>query len=163
MVSERIISNDVLKDLEKYLKTSKKVKEPVNLVCGLGSIILEMVSSVNSKGMLGFSEVDKALVRQWVEYVSIYYPFINKSSSVTHQVLKELNGVLSRQSYLVKNYKTVADIVLFYVLWNVVSVLSFQEKEQYLNVSRWFNTLQQDNKLRQSKPLICFSRTLLYQ
>ncbi|XP_067002379.1 eukaryotic translation elongation factor 1 epsilon-1 isoform X2 [Anabrus simplex] len=40
--------------------------------------------------------------------------------------------------------------------------LSFQEKEQYIHVSRWFNHIQQDSNLRQKNNLVIFNRTLLY-
>ncbi|KAK6642704.1 hypothetical protein RUM43_004206 [Polyplax serrata] len=40
--------------------------------------------------------------------------------------------------------------------------LSFQEKEKYINVSRWFNAIQHNQKARSTRSLIPFSRCCLY-
>lgn len=68
-------------------------QELPNPIGGLSSAVLEIgsfVTSVDQKddNLFGSGEVDCALIRQWLEYASLYRPYINKSPVVANQVLK---------------------------------------------------------------------------
>jgi len=52
---------------------------------------------------------------------------------------QDLNKFLSGTVYLVGSQLTLADIMLYYALHPVMMELSIQEKEQLVNLSRWFN------------------------
>ncbi|XP_067002377.1 eukaryotic translation elongation factor 1 epsilon-1 isoform X1 [Anabrus simplex] len=129
-------------------------------IIGFATIIAQLARASN-RPQFGNDKEDEALVRQWLEY-AVCYGNSSHCSQTAHKVLKELNDVLSTRVYFVGNSPTLADIVLYHVLYPVMMTLSFQEKEQYIHVSRWFNHIQQDSNLRQKNNLVIFNRTLLY-
>lgn len=164
VVAQHTEFSSCLNSVKKYLSDS-------NLTCSsegteykgkdentqLGTRILELVN--NSK--LSWSVYEKANFLQWLEYVYLYRN--NKqNSTVLQQTLQEINVNLVNKSFLVNNRCSVADVVLYSILYDSVVKMTFQEKEQYLHLSRWFNTVQRDTLIRQSRPLVNFSRTLLY-
>lgn len=51
----------------------------------------------------------------------------------------ELNSFLETRSYLVGQRLTLADLVVFYAISDIMAQLSPLEKENYLNLSRWFD------------------------
>nr|XP_018896917.1 PREDICTED: eukaryotic translation elongation factor 1 epsilon-1 isoform X1 [Bemisia tabaci] len=114
-----------------------------------------------AKKLAGHNVEDAAFVRQWVEYAVTQGVHADDSTS-SSQVLKEVNKALADQSYIAANYLTVADLFLFYVLHPIVASMTFYEKEKYINLSRWFDHLQLEPNIRQTRPLVTFSRTLLY-
>ncbi|XP_036146906.1 eukaryotic translation elongation factor 1 epsilon-1 [Monomorium pharaonis] len=69
----------------------------------------------------------------------------------------ELNTVLKNLTYIGGTKKTIADIVLYYVLHSIMAELSHQQKARYIHVSRWFDNIQQEEKLRQELDLISFN------
>lgn len=69
----------------------------------------------------------------------------------------ELNGHLIGSSYLVGQSLSLADLVVFYALSDIMKQLSPQEKEQYLNLSRWYDHLQQQDDIRQGSSFINLS------
>lgn len=52
---------------------------------------------------------------------------------------QDLDKFVSGTVYLVGCQLTLADIMLYYALHPVMTELSIQEKEQLVNLSRWFN------------------------
>nr|CAD7448083.1 unnamed protein product [Timema bartmani] len=131
-----------------------------NPLKGFGTSIITLAKDHKCQ-QFGKSDEDEALVRQWIEYTACYVNYSDVRTTAI-QVLKELNTVLATRSYFVGNTQTLADIVIYYSLYNVMESLSYQEKEQHLHVSRWFNNIQQDNKLRQNRKIISFSRIPIY-
>merc|ERR1711890_48565 len=67
---------------------------------------------------------------------------------------KKLNHALERSSYLAGDQQTAADVLLFHGIHSVISEMGFQEKERYINLSRWFRALQEDFKLREGGPVL---------
>ena len=53
--------------------------------------------------------------------------------------------------YLSGSEITAADIVMFHAIHDTVKGFSFQEKDQFVNLSQWFHNLQQDPTLRRGK------------
>ncbi|KAL3286798.1 hypothetical protein HHI36_001292 [Cryptolaemus montrouzieri] len=74
-----------------------------------------------------------------------------------HLIFNELNEALSLKTYLVSHKLTIADVVLYYLLCNVMAGLTPIEKELYMNISRWFDNIQQIDAIRQSNKLVNFS------
>ena len=68
-------------------------------------------------------------------------PSINKDEfqAIYFISSQDLNKFMSGTVYLVGCQLTLADIMLFYALHPVMMELSVQEKEQLVNLSRWFN------------------------
>lgn len=54
----------------------------------------------------------------------------------------ELNGYLETRSYLVGQSMSISDFVVFLCIADVYKQLSPNDKENYLNLSRWFDHLQ---------------------
>lgn len=97
----------------------------------------------------------QCLVAQWVEYAVLYASSSDKH--VTNSLLKELHIYLSTRSYFVGQSLTLADLAMYYAIENAMNNLHHSEKDQYLNLSRWFNHLQQNKLVRQNSELINFS------
>lgn len=68
---------------------------------------------------------------------------------------------MSTRSYLVDQFLTVADLAVFFAIHGTVAALPATDKEHYLNISRWFNHLQQDPTIRQTAGLVNFSTLFL--
>lgn len=84
------------------------------------------------------------------------------SNNIVLSFLQELNGYLSTRSYLVGQSLTLADVVVYYSLCDIMRSLTPVAKEKYLNVSRWFEHLQNIGEIRQSMPLINLSTIYLH-
>ncbi|KAF2903084.1 hypothetical protein ILUMI_03100 [Ignelater luminosus] len=124
---------------------------------GFIAIIFDLLNHSNlSLGNLQ----DKAEIRQWLEYALVYAINCEGSSGI-QQVLKELNAVLSTRTYLVTSNVSIADVVLFYILYHIIANLSYLDKERYIHVSRWYDNLQQDANLRQKNKIIDFNTNYL--
>ncbi|KAL0279170.1 UNVERIFIED_CONTAM: hypothetical protein PYX00_000779 [Menopon gallinae] len=130
----------------------KGCQEPVK---GLRNVV-SAVGNVSNK-----SSEESAVLDQWVEYAVTNAAYLQNSSNLTH-ILKELNGYLSDKVYFMGSKLTPVDVLLYLFIHDAMVALSFQEKESYLNVSRWFNHIQQDQKIRSGRVPIHFSRTRLY-
>ncbi|CAG5120607.1 unnamed protein product [Candidula unifasciata] len=103
---------------------------------------------------------DRMQVEQWLEY-RLYIESLQDVES-ERAVLQELNSYLQDKVYFVGHSLTVADILLYHSLHRVFKHLSFHDKERFINVSRWFNNVQHDRRLRQSLTLLPFVRSPLY-
>lgn len=64
--------------------------------------------------------------------------------------------------YLAGHNFTLADILLYYGLHRVMVELSVQDKERYLNVSRWFCHVQHRPGVRQHLARVVFVKNRLY-
>ncbi|KAK0059219.1 eukaryotic translation elongation factor 1 epsilon-1 [Biomphalaria pfeifferi] len=104
---------------------------------------------------------DRMVFEQWLEYRNI---ITNCSDDIESQkiVLKELNGYLKDKVYFVAERFTVADVIIYHSLYEIYKKVTFQDKENYIYLSRWFNNIQQDKRTRQSLPQLKFLRTLIY-
>ncbi|XP_066152538.1 eukaryotic translation elongation factor 1 epsilon-1 [Euwallacea fornicatus] len=126
---------------------------------GIINIIFAMLKETKSdKGVL--EETDEALIYQWLEYGIVHASRGNNNQAI-YEILKELNSILSSKTFLVGHKLTIADIFLYYVLLNIMLSLSSLEKEKFLNVSRWFDNIQEDPTLRPTNVLVDFSTIYL--
>lgn len=75
---------------------------------------------------------------------------------------QELNDYLGQRSYLVGQTLSLADVVVFYSLARIMSSLTPVDKEKYLNVSRWYEHLQNINEVRQALPIVNLSTIYLH-
>ena len=128
---------------------------------GFCSSLVLLVKKSNQQQLLGNTVEEQALVRQWLEYAVCNVNHVDVPH-VSKQVLKDVNGVLAERTYVAGTSLSLADIVLYHLLFKVVNNLTFQEKEQFIHLSRWYNNLQQDADVRGSNSSLTFSRTLLY-
>ncbi|GJQ79111.1 hypothetical protein Trydic_g5365 [Trypoxylus dichotomus] len=159
-----------LSQIAKYLKvatgkiTFDQFSLPVRTynnasITGFLNIILAYLKESKSD-LLGRTSEDKAEVCQWIEYADIYLQQCAIPQIINDQ-LPGLNGVLSKKTYLASNKLSIADVALYYMLLSVMEYLSHVEKEKFINVSRWYDNLQQDNEIRQRNALINFNTSFL--
>ncbi|XP_017771882.1 PREDICTED: eukaryotic translation elongation factor 1 epsilon-1 [Nicrophorus vespilloides] len=109
----------------------------------------------STKNLAGETSEEKAELYQWLEYSLIYV-----SQSPLHY-LSEINEFLTTRTYFVAQTLTIADVLLYYILYNVMENLTYLEKEKYINLSRWFDNMQQNPELRQKNKLVDFNTNYL--
>ncbi|KAM9308835.1 eukaryotic translation elongation factor 1 epsilon-1 [Gastrophryne carolinensis] len=128
---------------------------------GLVTIASHLVAESRKEDLLGVSLEEKAIVQQWLEY---RITRIDQSSSKddVRNILKDLNLYLEDKVYMAGNKITLADILIYYGLHPIIAELSIQEKESYINVSRWFCHIQHCPGVRQSFPSLVFIKNRIY-
>ena len=110
--------------------------------------------------LLGSGPLERALVRQWVTFLSGCLGPADRREQVA--LLRRVDEHLASHGFLAGADLTAADVLMFHGIHHTYSQLSFQEKEKLIHLSRWFRNLQQDAKLRRGKPKVMFSRSKLY-
>ena len=110
--------------------------------------------------LLGAGPLERALVRQWVLYLTGCLEPADKREKLI--LLRRVNDHLATNSHLAGASLTAADVLMFHSIHKIFSELTFQEKDKLVHLSRWFRCLQQDQKLRRGKQKILFSRSKLY-
>ncbi|XP_010401235.3 eukaryotic translation elongation factor 1 epsilon-1 [Corvus cornix cornix] len=128
---------------------------------GLMTIAAHLVRQARKEQLLGSTAEEKAVVQQWLEY---RVTRVNGGSSKEdiRTVLKDLNMHLEDKVYLAGSIFTLADILMYYGLHHIMVDLTVQEKEKYLNVSRWFNHIQHYPGVRQHLSNVIFIKNRLY-
>ncbi|XP_054723586.1 eukaryotic translation elongation factor 1 epsilon-1-like [Uloborus diversus] len=77
-------------------------------------------------------------------------------------MLDELNTILTGKTYFVNNRFTIADLILYLSLHSIYSCMTFQDKETYNHLSRWFRLIQKEADASELYPNIVFCKTSLY-
>ncbi|XP_067424461.1 eukaryotic translation elongation factor 1 epsilon-1 isoform X1 [Emydura macquarii macquarii] len=128
---------------------------------GLTTIATHLVKQAKKEQLLGKTAEERAVVQQWLEYrvTQIGLPSNKEDIRI---ILKDLNLYLEDKVYLARNNFTLADILMYYGLHQIIADLTVQEKEKYLNVSRWFNHIQHYPGIRQHLSSIIFMKNRLY-
>ncbi|XP_006138845.1 eukaryotic translation elongation factor 1 epsilon-1 [Pelodiscus sinensis] len=128
---------------------------------GLATIATHLVRQAKKEQLLGSTAEEKAVVHQWLEYRVTQIAGHSNKEDITI-ILKDLNLYLEDKVYLARNNFTLADILMYYGLHHIIAELTVQEKEKYLNVSRWFNHIQHYPGIRQHLSSIIFMKNRLY-
>ncbi|KAK1117688.1 hypothetical protein K0M31_015631 [Melipona bicolor] len=128
---------------------------------GFSTIIQSLIENSKHSDILGVNNETKALSQQWLEYAVVCINYADIPSNA-RKVLQELNVTLTDKTYLTGTKKTIADVTLYYALHSIMRELTHQEKAQYVHVSRWFDNMQQEEKLRQQLDLISFDLLHLF-
>ncbi|KAF0028239.1 hypothetical protein F2P81_019326 [Scophthalmus maximus] len=139
---------------------------------GLVTIARHLVKEAKRTELLGDSAESRAVVHQWLEYRVTRLNGCTKDDIKT--ILKELNLYLQDKSYLAENQLTLADILMYYgiqpLIWLILFLsvsptqvdLAVQEKEQYVNVTRWFDHMQHYPGVRRHLPPVVVLRNRIY-
>ncbi|XP_018596489.1 eukaryotic translation elongation factor 1 epsilon-1 [Scleropages formosus] len=127
---------------------------------GLVTIASHLVQEAAQPELLGRTAEQRAVVRQWLEYRVTQLDGCPKED--IRSILKELNQYLEDKVYLAGSDFTLADILLYYGVHHIMADLSVQEKEQHMNLSRWFDHIQHYPGIRQHLPLVVVLRNRLY-
>ncbi|XP_078694513.1 eukaryotic translation elongation factor 1 epsilon-1-like [Branchiostoma floridae x Branchiostoma belcheri] len=130
---------------------------------GLATISKFLARSSPSGGakLLGTTPEDQAEIAQWLEYrVTVVDRSVEKKDA--QAILKELNSYLLDKVYFLGFHFSLADLIMYHGLHPVMCQLSFFEKQQYQNVSRWFDQVQHYPGVQQHLPQLVFLRNTLY-
>ncbi|XP_069816286.1 eukaryotic translation elongation factor 1 epsilon-1 [Dendropsophus ebraccatus] len=130
-------------------------------LAGLATIASHLVTQAKKEELLGVSSEEKAIVQQWLEYRTTRIDRITSKEDI-RSTLKDLNSYLEDKVYMAGNKITLADILIYYGLHPIVADLSIQEKESYINVSRWFSHIQHNSGIRQHLPALVFIKNRIY-
>ncbi|XP_034106488.1 eukaryotic translation elongation factor 1 epsilon-1 [Drosophila albomicans] len=104
----------------------------------------------------------QAQVYQWIEFAVLYVSPGSKDKHVAKQLLNDFNKLFINKSYLVGHFITLADLAVYYAIYDLVKSLSPLDKENYLNLSRWFDHLQQRPDIHQGEQLLNFTTIYLH-
>ncbi|KAG9479275.1 eukaryotic translation elongation factor 1 epsilon-1 isoform X2 [Eleutherodactylus coqui] len=130
-------------------------------LAGLATIASHLVTQAKKEELLGVSLEEKAVVQQWLEYRTTRIDRLTSKEDV-RTTLKDLNCYLEDKVYMAGNKITLADILTYYGLHPIIADLSIQEKENYMNVSRWFSHIQHSPGVRQHLPSVVFIKNRIY-
>ncbi|KAM8967909.1 eukaryotic translation elongation factor 1 epsilon-1 [Pelodytes ibericus] len=130
-------------------------------LAGLATIASYLVKEAKKEALLGATIEEKAIVQQWLEYRITRIDRFSSKEDV-RSILKDLNLYLEDKVYLAGNSVTLADILIYYGLHPVIADLTIQEKETYINVSRWFSHIQHNQGIRQHLPSLVFIKNRIY-
>jgi len=172
MVSDVQTNVDLLNAVIQYfgLKSAGKVtlvdNGPVLLTNSKVSVagvmpILAHLDKLGNKRVLGQSITESSLSRQWIQFKTCLLEANDKKEAIT-SLLGQVNLCLTTSVYLSGNEVTAADVIMYHAIHGTVKDFSFQEKDRLVNLSRWFQNLQQDPTLRRGKSLVQFSKTMLW-
>ncbi|XP_015922796.2 eukaryotic translation elongation factor 1 epsilon-1 isoform X1 [Parasteatoda tepidariorum] len=150
------ISNQVLCMKYSYVEVNFNTSAGEQLRCFIPSA-LYIGQQTQRKNFIGCSKEEEASVYQWLEYC-----LLNSSHMSNQEILSELNLNLKDSVYLARNNFTIADLLIYLSLHEVYSKLTFQEKEVYSNLSRWFRQVQNETSSSDLYPKIVFTKTKLY-
>ncbi|XP_026148468.1 eukaryotic translation elongation factor 1 epsilon-1 [Mastacembelus armatus] len=163
-----------LSSLEKYLRLKKPnkyitqgdKKVPVlqhnsgSPLVGLVTIACHLVKEAKRPELLGDSAESRAMVQQWLEYTVTKLNGYRKEDIKT--ILKDLNLYLQDKVYLAGNQFTLADPLMYFRIHPIILDLAVQEKEQYVNVTRWFDHIQHYPGVRHHLPPVVVLRNRIY-
>lgn len=127
-------------------------------VQGYISIAKHITRTSKQHALLGKTPTEKALVDQWLEYVSLHL----QDNSERASNLQELNQFLADRVYLLGHFVSLADMLLYFTLHETFNELTFCDKEKYIHVSRWFDNMQYHHNFANMYKLVKFHKTLLY-
>ncbi|XP_072008662.1 eukaryotic translation elongation factor 1 epsilon-1 [Engystomops pustulosus] len=128
---------------------------------GLATIASHLVTLAKKEELLGVSNEEKAVVQQWLEYRTTHIDRLSSKEDI-RTTLKDLNSYLEDKVYMAGNKITLADILTYYGLHPIIAGLSIQEKENCINVSRWFSHIQHYPDIRQHLPALVFIKNRIY-
>ncbi|XP_041670393.1 eukaryotic translation elongation factor 1 epsilon-1 [Cheilinus undulatus] len=163
-----------LSSLEKYLglkkpnkySTQGDKKVPVLQnnngppLVGLVTIACHLVNEAKRPELLGDSAESRAVVQQWLEHRVTKLDAYTKDDIKV--ILKDLNLYLEDKVFLAGNQFTLADVFIYFGIHPLIVEMTVQEKEQYLNVTRWFDHIQHHPGVRHHLPPVVVLRNRIY-
>lgn len=88
--------------------------------CGYATIVSALGRESKQDTFASSDYVKQCLIAQWFDYAVLFVgPAVN-SKTASESLLQELNDYLLTRSYLVGQSLTLADVVLFYSVYNIM-------------------------------------------
>ncbi|XP_057312659.1 eukaryotic translation elongation factor 1 epsilon-1-like [Hydractinia symbiolongicarpus] len=129
-------------------------------ISGHNTVAKTLVNLSDHKFLLGQNEFEQAEVDQWLDFCQCN--LTGGDSLQTKSICKNLNAYLSDKTYFVNDTLTLADIMMCSYLRKEMVSLTCAEREELINLTRWYNQMQSlPGLLQKSKPIL-IQRTLLY-
>ncbi|XP_070490664.1 eukaryotic translation elongation factor 1 epsilon-1 [Chironomus tepperi] len=122
-------------------------------IVGYSSILNYFHNEVQNKD--NQSVQDFYQTKQFFDFANLFIRSTSKRDK--YAACLELNSYLESRSYLIGQRISLADLVVFYSLNNIMLQLSPLEKESYLNLSRWYSYIQSIETIRQNTKEVNFS------
>merc|ERR1712241_113517 len=119
------------------------------------------MGNLGIRKMVDPSCVDRATLNQWQEFQRVMGLKVDDEQP-KDEALKVINQALADRTTLGGTRITEADKMMFGILYNTYTLLTYAEKENYIHLSRWFSNLQSNKELIANRPKIIFSRNRLY-
>ncbi|KAK1884766.1 Eukaryotic translation elongation factor 1 epsilon-1 [Dissostichus eleginoides] len=141
-----------LSSLEKYLGLKKPNKYSTQ-----GDKKVPVLQNNNGPPLVGLGTIASHL---WLEYRVTKLDGCTKED--TKAILKDLNLYLQDKVYMAGNQFTLADTFMYFGIHPIIVDLSVQEKEQYVNVARWFDHIQRCPGVRHHLPPLVVLRNRIY-
>ncbi|MBN3294502.1 MCA3 factor, partial [Polypterus senegalus] len=137
-----------------------QTKDGQNIV-GLVTIACHLVKAAKQEQLLGRTREESAVVQQWLEYriVQLGAPGAKEEGRST---LRDLNGYLEDKVYFGGDFLSLADILMYYGLHSYMVDLTVQDREKFVNVSRWFSHIQQLPNVQQHLPRVHIMKNRIY-
>ncbi|KAL5281956.1 EEF1E1 family protein [Megaselia abdita] len=154
------LANEKIYNNEEKVICRKGKKETISGFCTILQTLLDNTHEVAKNSKASF-EI-QAQVQSWIDYASLYIYAGKEDKHICKQLLQELNSYLEDKSYFVGQSLTVADIAVFYTIYDLMKRQTPLEKENLLNLSRWFDHLQQIDDIRQNLEQINFTTIYLH-
>lgn len=127
---------------------------------GLTTIATHLTKEAKRTDLLGRTAEERAVIQQWLEYRVSRLDGCAKED--IKMILKDLDSYLEDKVYLAGNQISIADPLLYYGLHHIIVDLAVQEKEKYLNVTRWFDHMQNYPGVRHHLPPVVVLRNRVY-
>ncbi|XP_036331702.1 eukaryotic translation elongation factor 1 epsilon-1 isoform X1 [Rhagoletis pomonella] len=153
-------AGDVKLNSEKVVTRTKNSKT----VSGFATILNNLAQESKSEIALNSAATREisAEVYQWIEFAVLYVAPGSKDKHISQQLLRDFNKLFTTKSYLVGYFITISDLAIFFAIYDLVKSLTPLEKENYLNLSRWFDHLQQRPEISQGDSLLNFNTIYLH-
>lgn len=127
---------------------------------GLVTVACHLVKEAKRPELLGDSAESRAVVQQWLEYRVTKLDGCSKED--IRIILKDLNVYLQDKVYFAGNQFTLADILTYYGTHPFFVDMAIQEREQFVNVTRWFDHIQHFPGVRHHLPPVVVLRNRIY-
>ena len=133
-------------------------------VSGFTTVAKALVLHAKQPQLLGADHLHHAEVDQWLEYAqNVILPAdLSGEKSQIRTAFSELNTFLADRTYLVRDGLSVADILVFTCVHSEMKNLTSMQREGFMNLSRWYDAMQNTPRVRQKFPQIIVHRTTLY-
>ncbi|KAG5674003.1 hypothetical protein PVAND_003996 [Polypedilum vanderplanki] len=131
-----------------------QMKEKDKFIIGFSTIV-NFFHDLNEKEQTQQSIENYYLTKQFFDFANVFIRSTSKRDK--YAACLELNEYLETRSYLIGQSLSLADLVVFYALNDIMVQLSPLEKENYLNLSRWYDYLQNQPPILQTGKVINFS------
>lgn len=129
-------------------------------ISGFTTVAKALVTHSNHPELLGKDSFERAEVDQWLDYTQSFLCYAD--SMQLKALYKDLNAYLEDKTYFVSDSLTIADIIMFAYLYKGYKDLIYSDRENLINLSRWYDHVQHIPHVRQKLPELLFHRTTLY-